>query len=422
MNHAHPHTEPTVIFVDMNSFFASCEQQVNYWLRGRPVAVCVYTGKSGCVIAPSVEAKERGVRLGMRLDEAMRICPDLVPVETTPARYRHFHLKIMDVLRGYSPDVIPRSIDEAVVDLTRHRLMYKDTVAVARQIKVSIKKEAGDWLRCSIGVAPNAFLAKLASNLQKPDGLTVITPDTIDDILSRLTLTDLPGIASRMALRLQQGGIMTPLQLRYASPEKLRLVFKSLVGLQWHYRLNFGGEMDLREQIGYKSMQAMRTLSATQRASFESLDAIFMGLCLKLEGRMVKQQVYCRAVAFTARYYDLSYQYETQVRFSTPVQDGIELYQVLTQRMVEFARRQACEPVLNGRMRRIEVGVNDFIPAEMIQYHLFDGQQRRDKLRKVLYEIKGEFGKDKIVRAAELRSEPLVRDVIGFGSIRDMEE
>lgn len=180
--------------------------------------------------------------------------------------------------------------------------------------------------------------------------------------------------------------------------------------------------MDLREQVGYKSMQAMRTLSATQRAFFESLDAIFMGLCLKLEGRMVKQQVYCRVVVFTAQCYDISYQYETQVRFPTPVQDGIELYQVLSQRMEQFARQQTCEPVLNGNMRRIGVGVNDFIPAEMIQYHLFDGQQRRDKLRKVFYEIKEEFGKDKIMRATELRSEPLLRDVIGFGSIRDIEE
>ncbi|MFN5704885.1 MAG: DNA polymerase IV, partial [bacterium] len=83
----------------MNSFFASCEQQVNYYLRGRPVGVCVYTGKYGCVIAPSVEAKRAGVKTGMRLNDAIQVCPDLVPIETNPARYREFHVKIMNVLR-----------------------------------------------------------------------------------------------------------------------------------------------------------------------------------------------------------------------------------------------------------------------------------------------------------------------------------
>ena len=97
-NHLEEQLESRVLFVDMNSFFASCEQQVNYYLRGRPVGVCVYTGKFGCVIAPSVEAKLRGVKTGMRLNDAIQVCPELVPIETNPARYREFHVKIMNVL------------------------------------------------------------------------------------------------------------------------------------------------------------------------------------------------------------------------------------------------------------------------------------------------------------------------------------
>ncbi len=89
------HVLPTVLFVDMNSFFVSCEQQINFWLRNRPVAVCVYPGRQGCIIAPSIEAKLRGIKTGMRLEEAMALCPQLVPLETNPSRYPAYHVKLM---------------------------------------------------------------------------------------------------------------------------------------------------------------------------------------------------------------------------------------------------------------------------------------------------------------------------------------
>src|SRR6201992_962853 len=131
-------TEPRVLFVDMNSFFARCEQQVNFWLRNRPVGVCVYTGKYGCVISLSTEAKARGLKAGMRLNDAMKVCSDLVPVESNPERYRQFHTKIINVLREYCLDVVPKSIDEAIINLDNYDYMYKDPVDVARKIKQDI--------------------------------------------------------------------------------------------------------------------------------------------------------------------------------------------------------------------------------------------------------------------------------------------
>src|SRR3989304_10127066 len=119
----------------MNSFFASCEQQVNYYLRNRPVAVCVYPGKFGAVIAPSIEAKKFGVKLGMRLDEAMRKCPELIPLETHPNRYREFHVGIMNVLRKYSEIVFPKSIDEAFVNFSNCKFKEKDFVELAQEFK-----------------------------------------------------------------------------------------------------------------------------------------------------------------------------------------------------------------------------------------------------------------------------------------------
>ncbi|GAB3892032.1 DNA polymerase Y family protein [Spirosoma agri] len=413
------HIQPTVLFVDMNSFFASCEQQENYWLRGRPVGVCVYTGRHGCVISPSIEAKQRGVKTGMRLDQAITLCPELVPIETHPNRYREFHARIITVLRSFSDDVVPKSIDEAIIDLTNYQLIYKDMVQVARTIKLAIREKVGDYLLCSIGIAPNAFLAKLASDIQKPDGLTIITPDTIDTILQTLSLTDLPGIGQRMAARLEAGGIHTPIDLRYASPQHLKAVCKSIIGWHWHIRLNFGGEVDMATNESNKSMSALRTLSAEQRATPERLDELLQSLCLTLERRMVKQGVFCQDMSFSCRYHTgKTFNYE--VHFLEPKQDGIELYQVILARLNTFRAAHHCEPVLNEHLRTMCVAVFRFIPTEVVPLSLFTDNTRKDKFRQTLYELKTKFGADKIGRATELRDNPVYRDVIGFGNIKDL--
>ncbi|MVM32368.1 DNA polymerase IV [Spirosoma sp. HMF4905] len=418
-NRLSTHTSPNVLFIDMNSFFASCEQQDNYWLRGRPVGVCVYTGRQGCVIAPSIEAKVKGVKTGMRLDQAITLCPDLVPVETHPNRYREYHVKIVEILRSFSDDVVPKSIDEAVVDLTNYQLVYKDMRQIALAIKQAIKEKVGDWFRCSIGIAPNVFLAKLASNMQKPDGLTIITPETIDDVLSSLILTDLPGIGHRMADRLKAGGVHTPLDLRYASPEHLRAVCKSIVGWHWHLRLNFGGEVDLSTNDELKSMSAMRTISTEQRQTSERLHELLQSLCLTLERRMVKKGIFCQDMSFSCRYHTgKTYNYE--VHFPDPKQDGPELYHIIRERLEKFQAAHRCEPVLNEHLRSMSVVVFRFIPAEVVPLSLFDNDTRKNKLRKTLYDLKTKFGADKLVRATELRDNPIYRDVIGFGNIKDL--
>lgn len=419
-NHLRPHTKPTVLFVDMNSFFASCEQQDNHWLRGRPVAVCVYTGARGCIIAPSIEAKARGVKTGMRIDEAKRLCPDLIPMETTPDRYRAYHLKVIEVLKRFSDDVMPKSIDEAVVDLTRYQLAYKSMEEVAQRIKQAIRTDVGDYLQCSIGIAPNVFLAKLASDQQKPNGLTVISPDNIDSILGKLTLTDLPGIGDRMAARLRAGGIETPVQLRYASPDWLKRVCQSIIGWHWHLRLNFGGEVDLVTHP-YKHMQAIRSVSGEQRQSAETLETILRTLCLTLERRMVRRKLFCRCLQGWVRYWN-GHRYEDEVAFSVPMQDGIDLYQTLCERMAIYRQQRRCGPLLNAEVRQIGVGVSEFIPAEEVQYTLFEDRRRKDKFRQTLHAINDRFGQKALVRATELRPAQTPKDLIGFGSIKDLHD
>lgn len=414
-------TDPRVLFIDMNSFFASCEQQVNYYLRGRPVAVCVYTGPQGCVIAPSAEAKDRGVKLGVRLDEAVKICPDLIPLETNPERYRTFHKKIIGVLKRFSDDVLPRSIDEAVVDLRRFRYVYRtdtDVVRVAQAIKTAIRDDVGDYLKCSIGIAPNVFLAKLGTEIAKRDGLVAITPDTIDGVLATLKLTDLPGIGRNMAIRLENAGIRTPLELRHADPNRVRAACQSIVGWHWHLRLNFGGEVDMAT-TDYRTMQAMRSISKEQRRSAGTLRDILTALCLTLEGRMVKQDVFAQLLWVSLRY-ETGHRWGEEVKLDLPMQDGGRLRDLVLSRMDAFRRRHLCGPILNGQVTQLCVGVTRFIPAEAVQYTLFEDYTREDKLRKTVYTIKDRFGPDKLIRAYQLADSPAWRDVIGFGNIKDL--
>ena len=419
-NSLHIKPEARVLFIDMNSFFASCEQQTNYWLRGRPVAVCVYTGKYGCVIAPSVEAKKKGIRLGVRLNEAMKLCPDLVPLETNPDKYRTFHARIMKILKRYSDDVIPRSIDEAVVDLTSYKNIYPDVVAVAKQIKKDILEEVGDYLKCSIGIAPNAFLAKLASDIQKPDGLTIIDHDNIDSVLKKLELTDLPGIGKGMSARLNKAGIYTPYDLRHSTPEKLKAACKSIIGLHWYHRLHFQ-EVDMHVTEEYKNMSAMRMVSKEQRKDVQNLLDILMMLCLTLEKRMMKKNLFCKRVQFSIRYEDKT-SYEDSFNTEQPIQDGMELYHILLDRQEAYRKKNnLTEQIINHEIFSISVIIGNFIDEDVMQLNIFDNSHiKTNKLRKTVYNIKDKYGNKTIKRVSELSDDDMVDDVIGFGSVKDV--
>lgn len=381
--------------------------------------MCVYTGRFGCIISPSIEAKRKGVKTGMRLDEAMKICPELVPLETNPQRYREFHIKIIAVLRKYSDDVIPKSIDEAIINMSTYSLIYKDLGQVAMSIKRDIRIQVGDWLKCSIGIAPNAFLAKLATELKKPDGLVFITPETIDKQLEGLRLTDLPGIAKGMAERLMNAGINTPLQLRHTPPEKIRSACRSKVGEYWHMRLNFG-EVDMHDQA-YRSMQAQRQVSKQQRSSIKTIWEIFTMLCQTLEKRLVRQEVYCREISFSARYENGGH-WKDSIKLDKPIQDGAQIMTLLKGRMDKYSTQMRCESVINTEIVSMGVGVFQFVSTDSLQIDLFEDNVRQHNLRKTVYDLKSRFGENKLMKATELSDSPPVKDVIGFGSVKDLHQ
>ena len=213
----------TILHIDLNSCFATIEQQANPLLRGKPVAVAAYTTASGCILAPSIEAKKYGVKTGMRVKEGKVLCPSLIVLPPDPAKYRNVHLALRRLLSNYTDKLSPKSIDEFVLDLQGYPCLAAGSIReVAAEIKKRIKKEIGEWLTVSIGIAPNRFLAKAASSLHKPDGLDEINKNNFFEIYESLKLTELPYIKIRNAARLNSMGIYTILDFYNAPLWKLQ--------------------------------------------------------------------------------------------------------------------------------------------------------------------------------------------------------
>lgn len=404
------------MYIDMNSYFASCEQQRHPHLRNKPIGVLTYDSPNASVIAASIEAKRMGVKTGMRLYDCKQLCPDIIPVTTHPAWYRQIHVEIMAILRTYCDDVIAKSIDEASMNFTSYRLVYNDFPAIARKIKADIAAKY-DYLKCSIGIAPNAFLAKLATEIQKPDGLIEITPENIDGYLAGMKLTDLPGIASANERRLQMIGIKNPLEMRHSSEALLRKAFGGIVGNYWHKRLNFM-EVDIYSNP-FKTMSAARTLSRQIRESKQAMDSMLIALCMRLEQRMVKNKVFCKELYCSAKYFDGS-RWEAKIKLADPIQDGMQMRRYIMANMAEYEKSRQIPTVLTDKVQNLGVTVLNFVDEKLLQYGLFDNQMKQDIVRKVMYEMKDKYRKNIVRKGSEILVPGILKDAIGFGSVKDM--
>jgi DNA polymerase-4 len=229
---------PYKLFIDINSCFATVEQQYNPSLRGKPLAIAAYAGPTGTIIASSIEAKKLGIKTGMRVNEAQKIFPKLIVMEPDPPKYRTVHKNLQKVLYAYTPLVTPHSIDEFSIDIEKTPAQKVGAIQTALQIKQDIKAKVGDWITVSIGIAPNIFLAKTASNLQKPDGLKTIDSTNFLEIFKGLSLTELCGIKSGNASRLATQGIFTVLSFYQANIKTLCTAFNSIEGYYWHLKIH----------------------------------------------------------------------------------------------------------------------------------------------------------------------------------------
>jgi DNA polymerase-4 len=226
------------LFLDLNAFFASCEQQEAPALRGKPVIVVQTQTDSACAIAASYAAKAFGIKTGTLVREARRLCPAVIPVQANHRLYTDYHDRILQAVDTCIPVEKVMSIDEVACRLMGTERQVPAARELAVKIKRVLREQVGECLTCSIGIAPNVFLGKVGSDLQKPDGLVVITAETLPDILLELELQEVYGIGERMEQRLNRAGIFTVAQLWQAMPFQLRRVWGGINGLLFHQMLH----------------------------------------------------------------------------------------------------------------------------------------------------------------------------------------
>ena len=236
---------PQIMWIDLNSAFATTEQQAHPHLRNRPVGITNRISPECCIITASHEAKAKGVKTGTRRSEAMRLCPELILLESDPPKYNSVYTKLFNIMRNYSDNCGMKSIDEGYINLQRTSYNSIDKlISLGYEIKQRVKDEIGSYMTINVGLGPNRFLAKLAAGLHKPDGMDIINADNLTRTYAQLQLEDLTGIAKHYGLRLRRAGITTPLQFLAADEAFLRkTVFHGIVGTYWHQRLR-GYEVD----------------------------------------------------------------------------------------------------------------------------------------------------------------------------------
>ncbi|HEX6156427.1 MAG TPA: DNA polymerase IV, partial [Burkholderiales bacterium] len=227
-----------IVHLDMDAFYASVEQRDDAALRGKPVAVGGRPETRGVVAAASYEARAFGVRSAMPMARALRLCPQLVIVRPDFERYRQVSRQVMELLRGCTPLVEPLSLDEAYLDVTENAWHEPLATNVAKRLKRDIFESTG--LTASAGVAPNKFLAKIASGYRKPDGLTVIAPERVESFLQDLPVEALWGVGPVTAKKLRAAGIEKLVQVRSADLELLRRTVGSLA--DWLRQLSYGDD------------------------------------------------------------------------------------------------------------------------------------------------------------------------------------
>lgn len=399
--------QPTVMHIDLNSCFATVEQQANPLLRGKPVAVAAYVSPGGCIVAPSVEAKRLGVRVGMTVREGKLLCSSLVVLPPDPPKYRDVHLKLRTIFRRYAPDVVPKSIDEAVIDFAETPALKRGLEEIAQEIKQSVRREIGEWMSCSVGIATNRFLAKTAASLHKPDGLDIITHENLEAVLGGLALIDLCGINSRFEARLNAGGIFTPMQFLAAPLETLqKQIFRSVLGYHWYVRLR-GWETDAIEFDRKSFGQSYAIQGATDDPAL--LARLLMKLTEKM-GRRLRRAGFCaRGIHVACIYADYSHWHQGRL-FEGQLYTTGELYQKVMYLFNKQWQRK--------KISKLAVSCYDLVRTHQEQLGLFEtDQDRRWRASDALDAINDKYGEFVITPALMLGMQDLVLDRIAFGGV-----
>ena len=382
-----------ILHIDMDAFYASVEQLDNPQLNNKCVIVGG-TSNRGVVSAASYEARQFGVRSAMPIYQAKQKCPHGIFVPPRMDRYQEVSKKIMAVLRDFSPLVEPVSIDEAYVDVTGCQRLFGEPQEIAWEIKRKIKETVS--LTCSVGLAPNKFLAKIASDMQKPDGLTWIPADTVAAFVEALPVGKVPGVGSKMYRQLELLGIRTLGDVQRL-PQKTLLRHLGKFGLRLRALSSGTDDSPVTPYTPHKSISSEHTLAADTRDT-----ELLKRFLLKQSEEVAKQlrKAGVRAKTITIKIKDADFKTVTRrTTMAIPTQSSKTIYRHAAGLIDDFN--------ITKKIRLIGVGTSGFSPVSAsVQMGLFEHNEENgadwEKVDKTLDTISQKFGMH-VVRRATLK-------------------
>ncbi|NDK37957.1 DNA polymerase [Pseudoxanthomonas gei] len=383
------------LFVDFNSYFASVEQYDDPSLIGRPVGVVPVIAATTCCIAASVEAKTYGIGTGTPVWEALEKYPDLKLVQARPARYVELHHELMAAIGDCIPHGEPLSIDEVPCWLIGRERQRGNAEAIALRIKQTlVERGYSPAIRCSIGIAPNKFLAKTASDMLKPDGLTVLEAADLPDILHALELRDFCGIGPSMESRLRAAGIHTVQQLCATTREHLRAAWGSVEGDRFWLQLR---GHDLPDRKTTRSSVGHSHVLGPELRNFAGMRSVLFKLLAKAAMRLRKDQYLARGLALRIRFVGLEARFERDLCFA-PLDDTTAFLHQLGEQLLQLE-----DSIARGRWnpRRhpplsVAVTLTGLETAGSLAGELMEGRRRARQVSTVLDSINRKYGNNAV--------------------------
>ncbi|QDO97787.1 hypothetical protein FNB15_11135 [Ferrovibrio terrae] len=357
------------LYLDLNSFFASVEQQDNPLLRGKPVIVVPVMSDTTSAIAASIEAKKFGIKTGTPVWEARQKYPGIAIVNARHDRYVEFHHEIEKEIDRHIPVYKTWSIDEVSCELVGPERLKENAIALSHRLRAGLRDNLGECVRCSIGIAPNQFLAKLASDMQKPDGLTVIESHELPARLLPLPLRDLPGIGPNMEVRLNDAGISTMAELWALGPVEARRIWGSKEGPAFIQRMR--GIGDYEQSTAHRSISHEHVLPPQNRDE-ESARLIARRLGVKGGARL-------RRLGFVAGNLGLKVRFDNDTRWATEfrltqTQDSFVILDAIERLWAQMLKETgAGRPRFRGRYMKVGMWLSGLVPKDDVTLDLFGG-------------------------------------------------
>jgi len=381
----------TILHVDMDAFYASVEQRDNPELRGKPVVVGGGSNR-GVVAAASYEVREFGVRSAMSMADARRRCPNLIRVQPRMAHYQAVSRQIFKVFREFTPIVEGLSLDEAFLDVTASRSLHGSGVEIAKNIKQAIRDRTG--LNASVGVAENKLVAKIASDLDKPDGLAVLTGDTVREKLDPLPVSVMPGIGQKTLARLHQLNIRSVADLRLAPDRDLISIFGRFAQRTRERAAGIDNRpvVSSREE---KSISAEETYDVDLGERGE-MERELLRLAETTAQRLRKSALQAGTVQIKIRQPDFQ-TFTRQKSLQPPVNNTDQIYRVACELLGAWLENNP-----GTRVRLLGVGGSKLSPAEQRDLFADDDAAAADTVDQTVDDIRDRFGNSAVARARTL--------------------